>query len=202
MLNFEEKNIKEKQAYALHENMTFGVWEKDFEDRQSLVEKTFEEVFEHWHCDIQCELFYNDTELRTYGSETYDFYGYGTCVENIQEDIDGFINQYNVKKDDKLELRVYLKKNRTFYYRDSNGKMRVIPKNAYVNYKEAKAHHNVRLEDRFKDEHFGKYDLSGPDFTTEKELIFSTLKDGFVFNKESVDKILEDFKKEKSLIIA
>tara|TARA_Y100000588_G_scaffold395237_1_gene521655 strand:- start:7999 stop:8151 length:153 start_codon:yes stop_codon:yes gene_type:complete len=34
------------------------------------------------------------------------------------------------------------------------------------------------------------------------KLIFSTLKDGFVFKKESVDKILEDFKKEKSLIIA
>ena len=99
-------------------------------------------------------------------------------------------------------MRVYLKKNRTFYYRDSNGKIRFIPKNAYVNYEEAKAHHNVRLEDRFNDEYFGKYDLSGPDFTTKKELIFSTLKEGFVFNKESVDKILEDFKKEKSLIIA
>ena len=59
MLDFEEKNIKEKQAYALHKNMTFGVWEKDFEDRQSLVEKTFEKVFENWHCDIQCVLFYN-----------------------------------------------------------------------------------------------------------------------------------------------
>lgn len=207
MLNFNDTDISEGQAYKHHPVFTFGAFESQTISPKEpcicrLVPKNVEDVYEVWETMASIRLFYNDSEIAKEMYRTSDYYRFFGSLDEKAKDIQDLVKTYKVKEGDPLDIRVYLQKMRVFYYK-SNGKMYRLPNDWYVNFKEAEEYFNIPSEKRMQMSMDGgiELDYNYANKTFENELIFSTQKSGFEFNPDDFEEMKRNILEEYNLQI-
>ena len=203
MLNYNDTEIKKGQAYRHHEFFNFGVMENQQISENSpsvrkLVEKKVENVYECWETSSIIKLFYNNEVIVDDIYNTSDYYGFFTSLDEKNGDINDLVSKYKIEKDAPLDIQIFLKEHRSFYYK-LDGKFYRIPNDWHFNFKDSEEFFNIPTEERMDDFLNGKkpslnYSYANKSFEDYK--VFSTKESGLTFDVSSLEHI-----KEKLLIL-
>lgn len=194
---FDNKKIRKNQAFVKHESYSFSSWGDDMIGNKELKEINIDNVYFYWSFESFVNLYYNDVEIASYGSRTNDFYGFGDSILSQQESIDNIVEKYNLKENDKLEIRVYMQPHRQCFFYTADG-FRKVPNDWYINTEEVKAYYALSSDDRL---HIHKTPEK-VNFHDEVICIHRSTKDGFVIDKNRVEEIKKNLQEKHNLTIS
>lgn len=189
-LNFENTEIKKGHAVRYHKSFNFGIF-----NNNKFTKVEFNDVYEHWYFESYAELFYNGESITKFCSTFYDSYGYGDSMKSMKEHIDSFISIYKIKKDDKLEIRLFARPIREFYFKKINTFYK-LQKEAHFNFEDAEKFFKLPIDQRFSltpvdEESF--LDISYANCSFEPICFFKSLTDGFILKEEHYNEIKSQF---------
>lgn len=190
LTNYDKTEILDNQAYVRKEKHAFGVFLEDANHKKIFNKHIVDDIYIHYYYNSSMDIYYNNKHLKSFGSDYYDYYHLGSCLKEIQLDIDSFVKTFNIEGDSKLELRISLFRTREVY-QYINGKFISTPKEWFFNFKDSEYYYGLEFDKRFDDTLNKNLDLSSSILEEEPSVIHSTLSDGLTF----------DFSKMKSFFL-
>lgn len=190
LTNYDKTEILDNQAYVKKEKHTFGVFLEDANHQKVFNKHIVENIYIHYYYNSSMDIYYNNVLIKSFGSDYYDYYHLGSCLKDVQFDIDNFVKIFNIEDSSKLELRISLFRTREVY-QYVNDKFISVPKEWFFNFKDSEYYYGLDFDKRFDDSLNKNLDLSSGVLEEKPSVIHSTISDGFTF----------DFSKMKSFFL-